>query len=266
VSDSVELTDVHCHLIPGLDDGPGTSDESLAMARLAVADGIGTVIATPHQLGGYARNGGELIRAKTCELQQRLDNSGVPLRVLPGAEVRIEPELARKVRKGEVLTLADAGRYVLLEMPHDVFFPLDRVLTELRSAGLTGILAHPERNAAILRSPHALESLVEAGCLVQVTGGSLTGTFGPQVERLAQGLVQQGLVHLVASDGHGVQARRPLLRRAVDVLRSLAGEEAAIELCCRNPAAIAAGGLIPQGRRLYRKAAASGWFRWRRAG
>ena len=255
------FVDIHCHLLPGLDDGASTLDEALAMAEMAVADGIGTIVATPHQLGSYARNSGETIRAAAAQFQRLLDQRRMPLRVLPGADVRIEPDLLRKIRTGEVLTLADRRRHVLLELPHDVYVPLDRLLAELDSAGLVGILSHPERNRGILNQPGVLRPLVERGCLLQVTAGSLTGAFGPQVQRFAESLVEQGLVHFVSTDAHGTQARPPLLGAAFERVVELAGRETAMDLCCRHPAAVAAGGMVPPGCRKPTKSAWTGWFR-----
>src|SRR5262245_35506525 len=101
------------------------------MARMAVADGITTIVATPHQLGGYSRNSSASIRCLVREFERRLMCERIPLRVLPGADVRIEPDLVSLLRRGDVLTLGDTGRYVLLELPHEIYFPLDRLLDEL---------------------------------------------------------------------------------------------------------------------------------------
>jgi len=261
VSDSPPLVDIHCHLLPEVDDGSASRAESLDMARLAVADGISIVVATPHQLGRYGVNRGEAIRARTSQLQEFLDQRHVPLQVLPGADVRIEPDLGRKIQSGEVLTLADRGQHVLLELPHEVYLPLDRILSELRSIGVVGILSHPERNRGILRQRDVLAPLVRAGCLMQVTAGSLVGTFGPHVQKLAHWLVMQRLVHFVSTDAHGAKSRRPLLSRAFEVLVGLAGERTATDLCCRNPGLVAEGKAIkPSGG-----SGLSGWFR-KRAG
>jgi protein-tyrosine phosphatase len=208
---------------------------------MAAADGIGTVVATPHQLGNYPENSPQRIRGETARLQALLDDRGIPLRVLPGADVRVEPDLPGKVRRGEVLTLADRGRHVLLELPHEVFLPLDRLLRELKDAGLVGILSHPERNRGILRRPEVVRPLVAAGCLVQITADSLTGSFGSRVQRLAKWLVLEGLAHCVASDAHGLRARLPVLHPAFERVAALAGRSVALELFSCNPARVVAG-------------------------
>lgn len=233
------------------------------MARLAAADGISTVVATPHQLGAYGRNHGDTIRRLCRQLQERLDQEGILLDVLPGADVRIEPEIVARIRGREVVTLADRGRYVLLELPHEIYFPLDRLLRGLGAAGLVAVLSHPERNQGILGRPHLAESLADAGCLLQLTAGSLVGTFGPQVRSFAEWLVLRGLAHFVATDAHGSKSRRPLMRRAFDRVAQLAGERCATELCCNNAARVVANQEVTAGRR---KARGVGPGSWRRLG
>ena len=264
--ESEPLVDIHCHLLPGIDDGAADWDESLAMARMAVADGITAVVATPHQLGTHRQNHGQAIRDRTTRFQQQLDRHRVCLQVLPGADVRIEPDMIERIRTGDVLTLADRGRYVLLELPHGIYVPLDGLVRSLQRAGLVGILSHPERNAGILRQPGLVEPLVDAGCLLQITGGSLSGRFGPEVQRLAERLVGGGLAHFIASDAHSTRLRRPLLRRAFDRVVKLAGHETACELCCRNPAAVILDGNVVSGRRGAKRSGLAGWFRRNRAG
>jgi len=266
VSKLEPLVDIHCHLLPGLDDGAASWSEALAMAQLAVADGITTIVATPHQLGTYARNTGGAIRAAAARMQQLLDEREIALRVLPGADVRIEPDLIAKVQAGEVLTLADQHRHVLLELPHEVYLPLDRLLADLCAAGLVGILSHPERNRGVLGRPEVVRPLVERGLLLQVTAESLCGMFGPKVQGLAEWLVKQGLVHFIASDAHGTKARTPALRPAFERAAQLAGHETAVELCCRNPARVAAGEDVASGCCTQKRSFWSGRFCGRRAG
>ena len=260
------FVDIHCHLLPEMDDGAGSWDETLAMARLAVDDGIATVVATPHQLGRHAHNSGKAILARTAQTQRFLHEQNVPLQVLPGADVRIEPDMIRKLQHGEVLTLADKRRHVLLELPHDVYLPLEGLLSKLRAVGIAGILSHPERNLGILGQPQVLAPLVRAGCLMQVTASALIGAFGPQVEKFARGLLKQGLVHFVSTDAHGAKSRRPLIGRAFDCIARLVGEETAVDLCCRNPARVAAGESVQPLRRPPRTMRLGGWFRWNKAG
>ena len=230
------------------------------MAEMAVADGIKTIVATPHQLGSHAKNSGEAIRTAATEFQRFLEQQRVPLRVLPGADVRIEPDLPQKIRTGEVLTLGDHRRHVLLELPHDVYLPLDRLLDDLAAARLVGILSHPERNRGILHQPGVVRPLVERGCLLQVTAGSLTGAFGSQVQKFACSLVEQGLVHFVSTDAHSTKTRPPTLRPAFERLVELTGEKVALDLCCRHPAAVAAGDAVPPGCRASTKRTWTGWF------
>src|SRR5690606_16753980 len=109
------FADIHCHLLPGIDDGPKSVEDALAMAQVAADDGVSWIVATTHQLGAYSRNRGEAIREKAIEMQQTLDRHGVPIRVLPGGEARIESDLVLKLLSGEVLSLGDHGKHVLLE-------------------------------------------------------------------------------------------------------------------------------------------------------
>jgi protein-tyrosine phosphatase len=255
---AISFVDIHCHLLPGIDDGARNWDESLAMARLAVDDGIGTIVATPHQLGNYGNTDGQTIRALVVELQQRLVAARIPLRVLPGADVRIEPEIAERVSRGDVLTVGDHQRHVLLELPHELYLPLEPLLEQLSRRKVTGILTHPERNQGILRQPDVLAPLVEAGCLMQVTAGSLCGTFGAECQHFSEWLLASNLVHFLATDAHGMRSRRPLMRRAFDRVAELCGESAAIDLCSRNPGCVAAGQAVAIGRRGARPAK-RGW-------
>jgi protein-tyrosine phosphatase len=259
------FVDIHCHLAPTIDDGAKSWDDTLAMARIAVSEGIGTIVCTPHQCGSFSHNTAETIRQLVAEVQKQLNENAIPLRVFPGADVRIEPNLVAMLRRGEVLTLADRGRHVLLELPHEVYLPLDHLLDELHSAKIVGILSHPERNEGILARPTLVPPLVEAGCLMQVTAGSLMGAFGAPVQQSAENLVQQGLVHFISTDAHSPKSRRPLMRQAFDRCAQLVGKEAATSMFCTNPAAVAEGGDVTRGRmpvsaRSKASSAFGGWF------
>lgn len=239
------MVDIHCHLIPNIDDGSTNLDESLAMARMAVADGIGTIICTPHQLGNFRENTGDRIRSATSQLQAILLDAGIPLRVLPGGDVRIEQDMLDGIAQGRVMTLADQHRHVLLELPHELYFPLEPILDSLRKQNLIGILSHPERNQGLLAAPELLPSLVQAGCLMQVTAGSILGTMGAACQQLAHQMLQQRLVHFVASDAHGSKTRRPRLYEAFLEVARLTDETTAQNLFVCNPACVAIGKDVP---------------------
>jgi len=266
VRSTPSFVDIHCHLVPAIDDGAKSWEESLAMAEIAVSDGIQTIIATPHQNGSYAHNRGDAIRQRVGELQRQLDHHQIPLRVMPGADVRIEDGMIAALRAGDVLTLGDLGRHVLLELPHELYFPLERVLDELAAAEMVGILSHPERNQGILKQPDLVASLFDYGCLMQITAGSLLGTFGKTCQEMSEWMLKRGLVHFIATDAHGPRARRPLIRRAFEYTAELVGEETALALCQDNPAAVAAGDDVHATPPRIKKFAMPRWFPWRKAG
>jgi protein-tyrosine phosphatase len=261
---TINFVDIHCHILPGIDDGPPDWDEALAMARLAVDDGTSTIIATPHQLGGFSHNRGPDICPLVAELNQRLESAGITLRVIPGGELRIEPSMIAAVARGEALTLGDHQRHVLIELPHDLYLPLDSLLAEFARRNITAVLAHPERNGGMLRQPSLVAQLIDAGCLMQLTASSLTGAFGTVCQQLAESMLADDQVHFIASDGHGPRSRRPLMRRAFERVRELTSERAAVELCCRNPARVANNEPVPLKRR--QPTQRRGWFRRRAAG
>jgi protein-tyrosine phosphatase len=157
------------------------------------------------------------------------------------------------LQSGEVLTLADQRKHVLLELPHELYFPMGELLNQLSAAGMTGILSHPERNQGLLKHPEVVEDLVDQGCLMQVTCSSLMGTFGPGPQQMAEQLLRQGLVHFLATDAHSPRSRRPLMQRAFERVVELAGEEAAMDMCCRFPAAVTEGKSVDAERHRVRE-------------
>ncbi len=259
------FVDIHCHLLPGIDDGSQSWEESLQMAHQMVADGIDTVVVTPHQLGVYGGTRGETVRNRTAQLQQWLDANQVALQVLAGADVRIDEDMLPRLRSGDCLTLADQRRHVLLELPHELYYPLDLLLQQLADAGLVSILSHPERNQGILRQPQVIPQLVQAGCLMQVTAASLCGDFGPEPEQMARHIVANGWCHFIATDSHGSRKRPPRLRPAHELACQMVGRPLADAMCCQNPRAVAEGRDIAK---LPSVQATSHWFeravqRWR---
>ncbi|MEM8947006.1 MAG: CpsB/CapC family capsule biosynthesis tyrosine phosphatase [Planctomycetota bacterium] len=252
------FVDIHCHLLPAIDDGSPDWSTTLGMAQMAVADGTRTIIVTPHQLGNFAHNLGPDICARTAQAQGVLDQHGIELQLMPGGDVRIEDSMIDGLASGDVLSLGNLREHVLLELPHELYFPLEGVLAALLRQGMTGILSHPERNRGLLREPELVPGLVDGGCLMQVTAGSLMGTFGPHSQALAEWMLSQGLVHFIATDAHGIKSRRPLMGRAFDRVAELTDESTATDLCCYFPSLVASGKPVPAGRRpLVRKR--GGW-------
>jgi protein-tyrosine phosphatase len=256
---SEPFVDIHCHLLPGIDDGAKDVTESLAMARLAVADGISTIVCTPHQCGNYTCNTNASIRLAVDELQSVLDQAEIPLQLLPGADVRIESSLLDDLLADRVVSLGDHRRHVLLELPHELYFPLDGLHANLKSKGITGILSHPERNQGILDQPALVKPLVDLGVLMQITAGSLVGTFGDKIQKFSEDLVCKGLVHFISTDAHSSKRRRPLMQRAYSRAVQLVGENSALEMCCRNPMLVAKGQDVAGG---VRAKSSGGWRRW----
>ena len=259
------FVDIHCHLLPGIDDGSKGWEETLAMATMAVQDGIDRIIVTPHQLGAFGHNRGVQVRTLTAQLQETLDHHSIPIQVFPGADVRIDTGLLQGLQGGDVLSLADQRRHVLLELPHEIFLPLDNVLHKLRRAGMVGILSHPERNQGLLQRPSLVEKLLAQGCLMQVTASSLLGAFGSASQSMAEWMVRGGLTQFLATDAHGSRSRRPLMQRAHQRVIELAGEHVANQICCSNPAAVIVGGDVAVQRQPPRRGL-TGWWPWRRAG
>lgn len=256
------FTDIHCHIVPGIDDGARDPRQSVEMAKMAVADGTGTLIATPHQLGPNSLVSAAAIRAGVADLRQTLAAAGVDVTVLPGADVRIEPELPTLLKRGDVVTLADRGRHVLLELPHEVYIPLEPLLAALRKQGLTGILSHPERNKGIIADPAVMADVVKAGGLLQITAGSLLGSFGPSARRLAESCVRQRLVHFVASDAHDT-TRRPFgLAGAHAAIAALASRRFADLVTAENPARVAEGRAVAVDQPAKASRSSRGFFSW----
>jgi len=180
---------------------------SLDMARQACADGITTVVCTPHILPTVYENKGPGIKAAVALLQKALATEGIPLQLLSGADVHMVPDLVSGLRDGRIITLA-GSRYMLLEPPHHVMPPqLDDCIFRLQSAGYVAILTHPERLSWIRAQYSVFRRMVDKGVWMQLTAGSLTGRFGRGPRYWAERMLDEGLCHVVATDAHNTSAR-----------------------------------------------------------
>jgi protein-tyrosine phosphatase len=234
------LIDLHCHLLPGVDDGSRDSPESLTMARVAEADGTTIIACTPHVMAGVYENTGEAIAAAVSTLQTLLAAEGIKIRLVVGADVHVTPDLVARLRDGSIPTLA-GSRYFLFEPPHHVIPPnLDRVVSEVLAAGYVPILTHPERLRWINTHYDQVLRLARSGVLMQVTAGSLTGHFGDGPQHWAEQLLEEGLVHLLASDAHDAVRRPPRMKDAFIRAAELIGEEETRHLAFTRPRGILA--------------------------
>jgi protein-tyrosine phosphatase len=202
------VIDLHCHLLPGVDDGPTSLREAVAMARAAVDAGTRTMVCTPHLNDRYPTRPAD-VHAWVAELQDALTVEGVPLRVLPGAEIGVAA-LPRLGDEDLALARLGGGRWLLVEMPFRGWpIGLPQTLADLEIRGHGVILAHPERAESVQRAPDRVRDLVGRGALVQVNGASITGDNGPAAQRAALTLLAGGAAHLIASDAHSAGPWRP---------------------------------------------------------
>jgi protein-tyrosine phosphatase len=219
---STPLADTHVHLLAGLDDGPRDRDEAVALCRALVADGVRFATATAHQNPLFDENTPELIQTTAAALADALREKNIPLSLFPTGEVFIGETLADDVRAGRVQSVGGAGKYLLAEMPHGVFLDPRPVAESLRPLGVRLILAHAERYEEFLHDPLLTAECVAAGCLVQVTVEGLIEADDRDLAAV-RAWAKWGLIHLLGSDGHRIDHRRPRLREGYRVLEKWLG-------------------------------------------
>lgn len=238
-SDSAGCVDVHCHCLPGLDDGPESDVEAIALCRALAADGVRRVVATPHQLGRYdRRNLGPHIRDRVATLSKLLEAEGIHLNVRPGGDVRVDERIPKMLADGDVLTLADRGRHLLLELPHDSYIDPLMLIRMLARDGVQTIVSHPERQPTIVQKPKIVAPWLQEGAALQITAASLLGEFGGSAQRVGWEFVDAGWAAIVASDAHGATKRPPRMAAAYDAVEKRCGKAMAKRLFIDNPAAI----------------------------
>jgi protein-tyrosine phosphatase len=232
------VIDIHCHILPGIDDGPQHIDESLEMAKIASLDGITTIVATPHiKEPPYPS---EDIETKVAVLNDRLTEKGIPVTVLQGADVSSTVDVS--LLHGYTI---NKTRYILIEFPH-LYLPgnAKEIIFRLMMHGYRPIITHPERNLSILENPKLFLELLDTGLLVQITADSLTGAFGLDIRECASYFLKKGVVNFIATDGHSSRERRPELSGAVRTASRIIGKEQADRLVTLNPGNVVQGKAI----------------------
>lgn len=229
------MIDIHCHILPAVDDGAKSVAEALAMAAAARDDGVKKIVATPHVAGMALLP--EQIAEQVKELNDSLASSGIDIEIIPGAEVNVL--LHHSLIKNYTFCQTN---YVLIEFPH-THLPREAadVLFQLRIHGFRPVIAHPERNPSIIAQPGLLLDLLDDAVYLQVTAASILGRFGGAIQKCSHQLLQRGAVHFIASDGHSASQRKPLLSEAVSAASQIIGTEKALKLVTANPAALLAG-------------------------
>lgn len=220
------MIDLHCHLLPGVDDGSKSLEISLKMAEEAVENGITHALLTPHHMNGvYVNHKADVLRM-TSDFQSALDEHEIELTVFPGQEVRINGELLDALNNDDILFADEDNQYLMLEFPDDDVpaYTMDMIF-QLQQRGIIPVVVHPERNTKIMRHPELLYEMLEKGCLSQITASSYVGTFGEKVEKFSRQLIAANQGYVFASDAHNLPGRKYEMRQAFDKLKQEFGND-----------------------------------------
>jgi protein-tyrosine phosphatase len=238
------VIDLHCHYLPGIDDGAQVLEESLELARAAVAAGIKTAVMTPHVHPGRYENTASSIRKLCVAFQRVLEHKEIPLDIRVGGEVRISAEIIAMVENDEIPFLGtfDGYRIMLLEFPHShLLLGADKLINWLMARRIRPLIAHPERNKDVMRNVEKLAPFMKMGCMTQLTGASLIGEFGKPAQECAQKLIDHEWATVVATDAHNLKHRPPNLDLAYKALKDIGGESFAQRLTIHMPGRIISG-------------------------
>lgn len=229
---SSNFIDIHCHILPGLDDGPPDIEGSVEMLKVAMEDGISNIFATPHILPGLYDNNSNMIMSSLEEFRKHVPDT---VKIFYGADVRITVDLLEGVESGEVPTLNGSG-YMLVELPQYVVPPnVDNLIFNLRHRGIIPIITHPERHLRLMQDLPALEKLLASGALCQITAMSITGSLGKGIQKASMNMIKKGLADFVASDAHDPKKRSPVLSRAYEEVKKEFGGDVSDRLFFVNP-------------------------------
>lgn len=241
------MIDLHCHLLPGIDDGPETLDQALELARAAVSDGITHSVLTSHVHPERYPNQRSNLEAAAAAFSEELAKAEIPLTVRTGCEARLCPELIDLVADNQIPFLGKVAGFhiLLLEFPHQMV-PIGSIqfISSLLRMRIRPLIAHPERNKAIMANPERVREFTDAGCWLQITAGSLVGRFGEAAKDVAMRLVGEGHTCVIATDSHDLKNRPPLLKEGYEALRSKFGDTVADTIAKTRPAQIWGAGAV----------------------
>ncbi|PSH03992.1 MAG: exopolysaccharide biosynthesis protein [Acidobacteria bacterium] len=227
------MIDIHCHLLPCVDDGAKSWDITIEMCRMAQQDGVTHIVATPHSNYEYRYDRG-LHAAIVQELRSRVPGMSFSL----GCDFHLSYENIEDAMDHPELYAIGDTRYILVELSEYSTFNVAQTLYQLQTTGLVPIITHPERNPLILGRPESLTEFADAGCLFQITANSLTGFWGKTSQRMCETMLKKNMVHFIASDAHGVKSRPPILSAAREKAAKIVGLAEAEKLVVSNPAAL----------------------------
>jgi len=255
------MVDIHSHILPGIDDGAISVDESIEMLRQSANSGVDTIVATPHLMPGRYIAKAKVIEELTSELQEQIFHHGIDIKVLPGRECHLSPEIFDSEKDLTKITVDNAGKYVLAEPPF-LEFPdyVERMIFEFQVRGIIPVLAHIERYNEVIRNPGFIYKYIQKDCLTQVNVGSLVGKYGSDVQKTSHILLRHRMAHIVASDTHSPHSMP--LGDGFRIVAEIVGSEEAMNLFDIRPRAVVEGKavVIPQPLEYRRKR--SIWNLW----
>ncbi|HWQ36311.1 MAG TPA: CpsB/CapC family capsule biosynthesis tyrosine phosphatase [Blastocatellia bacterium] len=234
---NLAMVDIHCHILPETDDGSVSLEESVEMCRMAAEDGIATIVATPHMFDGVHKTPDrDTIHRRIDEVMKA---AGGCVEIVAGGEVRYSHEIFDESRDPQSRIRLNGTSYMLLEFPFQMVPPnIENTIFQILNAGITPVIAHPERNRRLQKHPEILASLIERGAFSQLDAGSLTGSFGVESLDSAKKILRGGMAHFIATDAHHAGRRRPNLTEAVMIAAEIVGVEAARMMVEANPRAL----------------------------
>ncbi|KIM18158.1 tyrosine protein phosphatase [Apilactobacillus kunkeei] len=225
------MIDLHCHMLPSVDDGAKTISMALDMAREAEAEGINKILLTPHHMDGEYINHRKDTEIAVENLQKTFNDNNIGIELRPGQEVHINGDLLKDIDEDDVLYADGTNKkYMMLEFPHSgVPEYAEDMIFELKVKGIIPIIVHPERNHSIQQDPDILFDLVSQGCLTQITATSYVGGFGSTIQRFTDKIVDSGLGFMFSSDAHNMEGRRFRMKEAFDRLAEKKGKDVALQ-------------------------------------